>query len=314
MTTALIRSQDSAGTLKNVASITNNEGGTDFEYQVCGIADATTPTQRLAVDSSGRAAIQAPPSLPLPTGASTAAKQPALGTAGSASADVLSVQGIASMTPIQVADNGGSLTVDGTVSITANSAVNVAQVGGTNTVSGGTAGSLAIGGIQAHDAAISGNQPILAGLHAIAHGANPTAVAAADLTYWYANRHGIPWFIGGHPNIVTLEAAYTAAQTDTAIITVGAGAKIVVTAMEVTMDEANTVGVGYRIGFGTANTPTTTGVVMSHPGGIPGARYSMGDGSGILGIGADNEDLRITSEVPTSGSIRVGVKYYTVES
>lgn len=34
-------------------------------------------------------------SLPLPTGAATAAKQPALGTAGSASADVLSVQGVA---------------------------------------------------------------------------------------------------------------------------------------------------------------------------------------------------------------------------
>lgn len=35
----------------------------------------------------------------LPTGAATAAKQPALGTAGSASTDVLTVQGIASMTP-----------------------------------------------------------------------------------------------------------------------------------------------------------------------------------------------------------------------
>ena len=48
----------------------------------------------------------------LPTGASTAAKQPALGTAGTASSDVITVQGIASMTPLQVADNGGSLTVD----------------------------------------------------------------------------------------------------------------------------------------------------------------------------------------------------------
>lgn len=36
----------------------------------------------------------------LPTGASTAAKQPALGTAGTASTDVITVQGIASMTPI----------------------------------------------------------------------------------------------------------------------------------------------------------------------------------------------------------------------
>ena len=41
-------------------------------------------------------------SLPLPSGASTAAKQPALGTAGSASSDVLTVQGITSMTPLSV--------------------------------------------------------------------------------------------------------------------------------------------------------------------------------------------------------------------
>lgn len=41
-------------------------------------------------------------SVPLPTGAATAAKQPALGTAGTASADVITVQGIASMTALKV--------------------------------------------------------------------------------------------------------------------------------------------------------------------------------------------------------------------
>jgi hypothetical protein len=41
-------------------------------------------------------------SLPLPTGAATSAKQPALGTAGTASADVITVQGIASMTALKV--------------------------------------------------------------------------------------------------------------------------------------------------------------------------------------------------------------------
>lgn len=41
-------------------------------------------------------------SLPLPAGAATVAKQPALGTAGSASADVISVQGIASGTPLGI--------------------------------------------------------------------------------------------------------------------------------------------------------------------------------------------------------------------
>jgi hypothetical protein len=62
-------------------------------------------------------------SLPLPTGASTAAKQPALGTAGTASADVISIQGISGMTPISV--------TPGTVSsatVTSNSVGAVAAV------------------------------------------------------------------------------------------------------------------------------------------------------------------------------------------
>lgn len=76
-------------------------------------------------------------SLPLPSGAATAAKQPALGTAGSASADVLSVQGIASMTALKVdgsavtqpvSDGGGSLTVDGTVAATQSGTWNVGTV------------------------------------------------------------------------------------------------------------------------------------------------------------------------------------------
>lgn len=45
-------------------------------------------------------------SLPLPSGAATAAKQPALGTAGTPSADVLSVQGAASMTPLKTDGSG----------------------------------------------------------------------------------------------------------------------------------------------------------------------------------------------------------------
>ncbi len=47
--------------------------------------------------------------LPLPSGAATAAKQPALGTAGTASADVLSVQGIASGVALPVSAAGGTL-------------------------------------------------------------------------------------------------------------------------------------------------------------------------------------------------------------
>ena len=61
----------------------------------------------------------------LPTGAATAAKQPALGTAGTASSDVITVQGIASGTALPVSDNGSSLTVDnaGTFSVQASSVI-----------------------------------------------------------------------------------------------------------------------------------------------------------------------------------------------
>lgn len=44
----------------------------------------------------------------LPTGASTAAKQPALGTAGTASTDVITIQGIASMTKLLVTPDANS--------------------------------------------------------------------------------------------------------------------------------------------------------------------------------------------------------------
>lgn len=53
--------------------------------------------------------------LPLPAGASTSAKQPALGTAGSASSDVITVQGIASMTALKVDGSAVTQPVSGTV-------------------------------------------------------------------------------------------------------------------------------------------------------------------------------------------------------
>jgi hypothetical protein len=56
----------------------------------------------LKVDGSGVTQPVSAASLPLPSGASTAAKQPALGTAGTPSADVITIQGAASMTAVKV--------------------------------------------------------------------------------------------------------------------------------------------------------------------------------------------------------------------
>ncbi len=64
----------------------------------------------------------------LPTGAATAAKQPALGTSGTPSADVLTVQGAVGMTALQVDGSGVTQPVSGTVT---------ANQGGTWTVQPG---------------------------------------------------------------------------------------------------------------------------------------------------------------------------------
>jgi len=77
----------------------------------------TANTTAWKVDGSAVTQPVSASSLPLPTGASTAAKQPALGTAGSASTDVITVQGITSMTPLKVDGSGVTQPVSGTVTV-----------------------------------------------------------------------------------------------------------------------------------------------------------------------------------------------------
>lgn len=67
----------------------------------------------------------------LPTGAATAAKQPALGTAGTASADVITVQGIASMTALKVDGSAVTQPISGTVTANQGGTWNVTNVSGT---------------------------------------------------------------------------------------------------------------------------------------------------------------------------------------
>lgn len=75
----------------------------------------------------------------LPTGASTAAKQPALGTAGTASSDVITVQGITSMTPLKVDGTGGTFPVSGTIAATQSGTWNITNISGTVSLPTGAA-------------------------------------------------------------------------------------------------------------------------------------------------------------------------------
>lgn len=113
-------------------------------------------------------------SLPLPTGAATAAKQPALGTAGSSSTDVISVQGIALGTALPVSGTFWQATQPVSGTVTAN-------------LSAGTNTNEVVGDV-AQDAAIAGN-PVNIGLRAST--AVPTAMSAdGDAVYGWATREG----------------------------------------------------------------------------------------------------------------------------
>ncbi len=89
--------------------------GTTTTPNVSTLSDPTTPTHQASIMAPGSTSaylvgIQGTPgalpvgvsnsALPLPTGAATSAKQPALGTSGTPSADVLTIQGSSSETPI----------------------------------------------------------------------------------------------------------------------------------------------------------------------------------------------------------------------
>lgn len=178
-----------------------------------------------------------------------------------------------------------------------------------------------VSGDVAHDTADAG-EPVKIGGRAIAHGTNPTAVAAADRTNLYANRAGVLFTIGGHPNIVTKTATVAdadGAQTNAALVTVSSGTKIVVTRVTVLADGANSGDCACRVGFaaatlGSASASGVTGILLDHTGIKAGGGVTIGDGSGILGVGGDDEDVRFTCEDPAGGSISIAVSYYTIES
>lgn len=164
-------------------------------------------------------------------------------------------------------------------------------------------------GDVAHDAVDSGN-PVKVGAKGIAYGTNPTDVTADDRTNLYANRAGILHVLNGHPNVITRRDNFTSAQTDVALITISTGTKIVILSCTVAADKANSVNVAVRTGFGTANTPTGAGTYLSHPG-IP-AGGGIREAGAVCG--ANDEDFRITCGAPTSGSIDVVTKYFTIAS
>lgn len=180
----------------------------------------------------------------------------------------------------------------------------------------GASDGASVSGDVAHDSADAG-EPVKIGGKALDLGATPTAVSANDRVNGAFLRNGVQLQLGGEPNIISKNLNITdadGAQTDAAIITVSAGTAIVVTKASVMADGANSGDVAVRIGFGTANVPAadSAGIILAHPGIKSGSGVVEGNGSGIIGIGASNEDLRLTCEDPAGGAIDVVITYFTI--
>jgi hypothetical protein len=152
-------------------------------------------------------------------------------------------------------------------------------------------------------------------------GTTPTSVGNDTRRSAMFTRGGSMFTLGGAPNVITRECSVADsdnAQTGTACVTVSTGSKIVVTRATVTCNAANTVNVAVRVMFDTDSTfasAATTGVsggILSHPGVPPGGGANVGDGSGVIGVGADDEDVRFTMADPVTGSCTLSVSYFTV--
>jgi len=182
-----------------------------------------------------------------------------------------------------------------------------------NTASDGAS----VSGDVAHDSPDAG-EPVKVGGKALDLGATPTAVAANDRTNAAFMRNGVQFVLGGHPNILSQNVQITdadGAQTDLSLVgAIAAGTAVVVTKCSVMADKANTVDVSVRIGFGTANTPAAdaAGIILFHPGIAAGSGVVEGSGAGIIGIGASDQELRMTCEDPVTGSISVIITYFTI--
>lgn len=129
------------------------------------------------------------------------------GTAGTASPNVVTIQGIASMTKLLVTPD-------------ANSPVNVAQINGHTTLEGGVNGSVAVGGTAASGASVTGN-PLLSGARAAT--ANPTAVTDGQVVALMADVLGKLVTTPYAPRALTGAVAVSATDNSSHTL-IGAGA------------------------------------------------------------------------------------------
>jgi hypothetical protein len=160
------------------------------------------------------------------------------------------------------------------VTLPANQSVNLAQVGGTATVFGGLAGTLAVGGTQANNTAISAN-PMLVGFEALS--TQPVAATTGNIRRGISSLDGAQYVRPGGPVTWTCSLDNIAGTLTQCQAAPGAGLRLYITDIviqsitAVSGDYLIRTGTGVDCGTGTASLLPSSAVVprLTYPGSGP---------------------------------------------
>ena len=171
----------------------------------------------------------------------------------------LLVEGVASGTNLNVNVNAALPTGANVIgALSANQTVNLAQVGGTNTVTGGVAGTQGVGGLAANDGVAAGNPNLIGGFAEADAAALQAVSAEGDAASIKTDLQGRMLVRTDHPNRVncTLLTTATTSTLVTGCGAPGAGLSIYITDIE--------------IGGGVAASTTAPAIIQTGTGGTCG--------------------------------------------
>jgi hypothetical protein len=126
----------------------------------------------------------------------------------------------------------------------------------------------------------------------------------------------VPVTPSGYTVAVAWGSSVNLAVTNTALVTVSAGTRVIVHRANLICGSTVSVAVTASLGFATATLPTTgAGLIWASVGGTTASQFQgIQDGAGwpnVIGVGASDEDLRLTMSVPTGGACTVSLTYST---
>lgn len=190
------------------------------------------------------------------------------------------------------------------LSITVPNVTELSTIRGANIPNSGS-GALAVIGITSSGTTAIGGPVLIGGL---------SGTASQSITV-SPTRGGLNVTPAGYTSAVAWGSSVNLAVTNSAMITVAAGTRIVLHRANFLCGSTVSVAVTVSLGFATATLPTT-GAGLVWAGMVTGASAFQGiqDGTGfpnVLGVGASDEDLRLTMTVPTGGACTLSLTYST---